>query len=279
MVYGAITVSADFNTPAQVGEGETVSIGPFTANDPSSLPVTFTASGLPSWLSFDAATASIVGTVPSGTSADGTYHVVVAGTDGIDRGSMEFDISVSGIKFVDLPPVRTNHVGDTVSIDVSATTSSGLPLTYSGQLPPGLTIDSNGILHGTLNLDISHSVDAYTFITATDGLTSRTINFDWNIFPAGVSDAFRFSSPGPQVNSVGDKVAVPIARAYSSVFAVTTLTVQGLPPGFTTTNSGTMITGTVTPDMVAPLALPGDADGERWLVLGLDDLRMDFRSR
>jgi hypothetical protein len=250
-VYGAITVSADalaFSSVVQVNDGESVSIGPFTAYDPSSLPVTFSATGLPSWLTFDPATASIVGTAPGGTSADGIYHVVVNGTDGIDRGSLAFDISVSSIRFGNLPPLRANHDGDTVSVDVSATTDSGLPLTYSGQLPSGLTIDSSGVIHGTLNLGISNAVDGYTIITATDGLTSRTVAFDWNILPTGVSDALRIASPGPQVNAVGDNVSLGV-RAYSSIFALSNLTVQGLPSGITLTNSGT-VNGTVTSDMV-----------------------------
>lgn len=252
-VYGAITVSSDalaLSSVVQVRDGESVSIGPFTAYDPSSLPVTFTATGLPSWLTFNPATASIVGTAPGGTSADGIYHVVVNGTDGIDRGSLTFDISVSSIKFVDLPPLRANHDGDTVSVDVSATTDSGLPLTYFGQLPAGLTIDSSGVIHGTLNLGISNSVDGYTIVTATDGLTSRTVAFDWNILPTGVSDALRIASPGPQLNAVGDNVSVGV-QAYSSIFALSNLTVQGLPPGLTTTGFGTLISGTVTADMVA----------------------------
>ena len=115
---------------------------------------------------------------------------------------------------------------DPVSLQVSCTDSAGEALIYSGTgLPPGLGISSGGLITGTLTTAGTYTVT----VTATDtsGQNGHT-TFAWTISGSSVT----CTSPGDQVNTVGDAVSLQITATDS---AGETLTYSGgtLPPGLT----------------------------------------------
>ena len=122
---------------------------------------------------------------------------------------LPFELDVSGIKFSSVQGLHFNQTGDSVDFGVPATTTTGLPLTYSASdLPSGVAIDPvTGEITGTLSgsqTQTSYGVNVY----ATDGLTTRSTYFIWNVLPAGVSDAINLISPGTQIDQVGEQAEV-----------------------------------------------------------------------
>ena len=80
------------------------------------------------------------------------------------------------------PPVidsmapRNNAIGDSVHENVSASDSDGDVLSFSAEsLPPGVTLDSQGHLHGELSRAGTYLVS----VTARDDLSQATATFEW----------------------------------------------------------------------------------------------------
>ena len=255
IVNGTISISPEFDLPADVDEGTNFELD-FFVNNSAPRPVTLSASGLPAWLSFgptsfDPNLYSIVGIPPVGSSANGPYHIIVRGDDGVSATDLPFDLNVSGIKFAPLQPIRLNQIGETVNFGVAATTTSGRALTYSsGTLPAGISIDLNtGQISGTVAANAAPNLSYVVTVTATDGLTSRYTFFTWNVLALGVANSVQFASPGPQLNRVGDGIALQTA-AQSSLFLHVQYSLAGLPDGFGITDTG-YIFGTFGADAVA----------------------------
>ena len=76
------------------------------------------------------------------------------------------------------PVSQTHTVGDTISLDLQAIDNEGDAIVFSAdQLPPGLTLDSNGTLSGVATSDGAFEVT----VTASDAQNSTSAVFDWVI--------------------------------------------------------------------------------------------------
>ncbi|MDZ4661273.1 MAG: fibronectin type III domain-containing protein [Pseudomonadota bacterium] len=166
-------------------EGNLVNLQ-MTAVDPEGKPVSFSASGLPPGLSINSS-GLISGTVAVGASAQGTYSAVVRASDGTQVGSTNFSWLISQ---ADMPPNVTNPGAQTSEIDavinlpIQASSPNGNSLGYTASnLPPGLSINSTGVISGTVASSASTLVPYSTTITVRDlaNNLSTTVNFNWTI--------------------------------------------------------------------------------------------------
>jgi hypothetical protein len=203
-------------------------------------PYVWNASGLPQGLSINTSTGEISGT----PQVSGTFNVVVTITDSNGLGSLA---RYSLVILAPNPPPQINTGGTLpvgfvgVSYNVSLTASGGNGTLAFGQvgglLPPGLVLDSTGILKG-----LPTTVGTYTFsVSVTDSLGfSGTGNFTLQIKPQPL--AIITSSPLPPV-TVGGSVNVKFT-AFGGVQPYT-FTGSGLPPGTSLATDGTL-SGTAT---------------------------------
>jgi hypothetical protein len=88
-----------------------------------------------------------------------------------------------------MPMNLSNQDGDTVNSQVMAWDSTGDPLSYQlANQPPGITINSSGVLVGTIAVNNSSTVTFNVTVTATDTGTgdSDTEPFTWTVAPSDV---------------------------------------------------------------------------------------------
>ena len=109
---------------------------------------------------------------------------------------------------------RTDPAGDVVSLSAHATDPAGDPLTYAATgLPPGLSIDSTGLISGTIATGAPAGSPYAASITVRDddgASVDATDTFSWTVTAAGGggggSIAFRSASTG--ANNVGTDVVI-----------------------------------------------------------------------
>lgn len=234
IVNGTIDLEAEFSSPVDADEGSRVNIDFYFSNSVDR-PVTLSLLGAPSWLTLDPINDEVYGTPPVGSAADAPYHGDIHATDGVSSSDLPFELDVSGIKFAPVQSLRFNQIGDSVDISVPATTTTARLLTYSASnLPPGLAIDpGTGEIKGTLSGSQSRAYGVS--VNATDGRTTRSTSFTWNVLAAGVSDAFRLISPGAQIDQANERALAYIGGESSQLLYVS-YSVQGLPADFSAGN-------------------------------------------
>ena len=136
------------------------------------------------------------------------------------------------------PGNQTGQVGTAVSLQISATDSSGKALTYSATgLPAGLSISSSGLISGTPSTAATSSVT----VTASSGTASGSASFSWTINPTS-TETVTVTSPGNQTGTVGTAVSLQI-HATDSAGKALTYSASGLPAGLSISSSG-LISGT-----------------------------------
>ena len=113
-------------------------------------PLTWTAAGLPSWLTFDAGTATLSGKAPDKT-GETSFTITVANSAGKD--SRKFSLKVkSTVAEVTAPTIKTATLPDgTVGAIYNATLDADgtSPITWTAAgLPDGLTLNTSGKLAG-----------------------------------------------------------------------------------------------------------------------------------
>lgn len=180
---------------AQAGKTLTPATLQVHATDSLGLPLTYTASGLPTGLSMNSS-----GLISGTPTAAGTYSVVLTVTDDNGgRGAAVFTWTVtagSGSNTITVtnPGSQTATAGSAIStLTIAATDSGGATLTYSATgLPAGLSISSaTGAITGTPTTAATYT----TVVTVTDPTTaSGTAAFNWTVNPS--------SGPPPPVDHV-----------------------------------------------------------------------------
>lgn len=102
---------------------------------------------------------------------------------------------------------RTDQPGDVIDLAASASDPDGDPVTFTATgLPPGIAIDTNGIISGTI--DTAADGDYQVTVTATDphGATGNT-TFTWTVEPAPApQQEFEFTG-APETFVVPDGVS------------------------------------------------------------------------
>lgn len=135
------------------------------------------------------------------------------------------------------PGNQSGAVGTPVSAQVTANDSAGEALTFTATgLPPSLVISAGGLISGTLTTAGTYPVTVVA--TDTCGHSGHT-TFTW------IGDAVTCTSPGDQVNNVGDAVSLQISATDAAGEALT-YTATGLPPGPAIDPASGLISGSAT---------------------------------
>jgi hypothetical protein len=172
-------------------EGDTVALSvPFSA---SAGPLFFSATGLPTGLSVSAAdglTALVTGTIAAGAAANGnTFTTAITASDvpngqpGTYQSTQTFSWTVAPRITVSPIDDQDNTEGDAASLQVTATSPDGAPLTYTADgLPDGLSIDpATGLISGYLSHQAAATGSYAVTVTATDGTYTGSQTFDWDV--------------------------------------------------------------------------------------------------
>jgi hypothetical protein len=245
-----------FNVPAIQNNfiGATVSV-PMQASAASGASLNYSAEGLPTGLSINPSSGLITGVV--GAAAARINYVTVTATHGVDVATVNFTwavlpAGVSNYVTVLNPGAQTSHEGEFLSFGLSGSSSLGLPLSFTVTgLPPGLTVGTGEgfYIGGQIAPGAGAASPYHVVITATDGVWSDEVAFDWFVSPSGTVD---FYYAGTNFSLVNESISFQM-YAVSSLNEPLTYSAAGLPSGLSIDPQTGLISG-----VVAPLAsLPG----------------------
>jgi hypothetical protein len=225
--------------------------------------LTYSASGLPDGLALNPATGLISGTVAPGAAADGPFTTTVAVTNGTVSASQQFTWTVNPVVTLTAPADQSNVEGNSVSLQLSATDTRGLSLTYTAAgLPAGLDLNaSTGLISGTVSAGASAGSPYAVTVTASDGTYSSSEAFNWVVTHADTT-ALTLSNPGTQVNVASDGIVLPLSGSDPDGIDTLTYSATGLPDGLSIDPSTGLVSGVVANDAVsaAPYAVTVTAD-------------------
>ncbi len=175
----------------------------------------FRADGLPSALSIDANTGTISGQISDTADTNNPYTVTVSATDGTNTDQQTFTWTVGPHVVLTNPGDQTNGAGESVSLPISAFDQDGDTVTFqAANLPKGLSIDSDGTIHGTIDAQADSNSPYTVTITATDSEGfSASQTFTWTVTHLSLEN------PGPQLGS--DNGPVSLALQFHDVDPVT----------------------------------------------------------
>ncbi len=224
-------------------EGDTVSL-PIAASDSSGGTLTYSATGLPAGLSIDVNSGLISGTVATGTAALGPYQTTVTVSDGPNTTNQPFTWNVSSPIAITPPGDQSNNEGDTVSLQISASDSSGGTLAYFAQgLPFGLSISpTTGLITGTIAAGAAAAGPYQPTLTVTDGTYTATQTLNWTVNVVG---PITLTNPGDQWSNEGVSVSLTLHATDTTTGATLAYAAAGLPTGLTIDTSTGDITGTI----------------------------------
>ena len=174
-VTNTIVVNPVNDAPTQVAdqgnvaitEGDAVSLN-FAGNfaDVDSDALTYSATGLPSWLTLNATTGALSGT--SGSADSGVYNITVSASDGSFSASDSFTLTVNN---ENIAPI----VSAPVTLDAIAEDSAAITITSAQLLANASDADGN-----TLSV---------TGLTASSGTLSNNGSGTWSFTPAANDDS------------------------------------------------------------------------------------------
>jgi hypothetical protein len=143
-------------------------------------PTGYIVTGLPPGLTINQSTGLISGTIdPRG---DGTYNVTVTPANNGGQGGVSFQWVVADT----MPPTLTNPgnqtsaAGQAINLTIQSVDADSGSFTATG-LPTGLSINSQGVITGTISASSTQGSYAVT-VQATDGsVTSAPLAFLWTV--------------------------------------------------------------------------------------------------
>jgi hypothetical protein len=231
-VLGDLTVTSPGDQKTLRGAAVSLDMAPRASGGvpfPGSPRYTFSASGLPSWLSMDRL-GVISGVAPS--SAEST-------TPGITATTAAFSWIVYSAPTVTAPADQASNVGATVNVPV-ASTCGNAPCTFSisGQ-PSGLGISNAGVINGTVTGTPQTYGNVRVVITDAAGASTRSTGFTWTI-----------SWPPPSITPVNQTTTIGSTNtnytpASTCANAPCTYTMTGAPLALSINATTGAITGTV----------------------------------
>ena len=172
----------------QSSEGATVSVQ-VEAAGAGTLALSYAAAGLPNGLSINPSSGLISGTIAAGAAnAVGLFSPLITVSDGPSSNSEGFNWTVTSAVSITGIGQQDNREGDTVSLQVSASTSnSGTTLTYGleGQ-PTGLSINSStGLISGTIAWGAANAGTSFTpTVLVNDGISNNSLGLNWTVSSA-----------------------------------------------------------------------------------------------
>ena len=231
---GALVVNnpgPQLNMVGDTGVGDSSAFPTITSHENGDATFTYLATGLSTGLSMTTG-----GVITGETTTAGSWTVVVTATDSLDNtATMTFAWTVAAPIALANPGGQSITEGQNIDLPLVGFSAEGETLTYSysGALPPGLTLDTTT----NVIMDSATSSGTYsTTITATDTSghsTSQT--FTWTV--AKVSPI----NPGDQTFTEGDDdVDLPLSYFADSTDTVT-FGETGLPTGLSINTSGVIL--------------------------------------
>jgi hypothetical protein len=159
-----------------------------TLNQLAGQAVTYSATGLPPGLTLNSSTGQITGTPATGDIGN-QYTVTVTPSAGAVPSSMSFTWDIHGALTVTNPGNRTTTAGTPVALRIGVSDQDGgshPPAISVSGLPPGLAMDSTGLITGWPTKPGSYTVH----VSASDNLyASGSTTFTWAI-PAAANSGF-----------------------------------------------------------------------------------------
>jgi hypothetical protein len=262
-IESLITINSPFAAQTQGYEGLGLD-GSITATSKLNGPISLSVTGLPAGLSFDPKSGTIIGTIEIGAAQNGPYQVDIHATNGQETADSVFELNVTGITYTG-STVEVADVGDSIDLQLSASTASGAPLTFAAQnLPDGLSIDpATGVISGTVSALAGETRYYYSTILLTDRNDVLGVSVQWTIVPTGVADYISIDNFGTKTNQDDDFVYID-QIAYSSVGLPLSYTITGLPPGLSLSDG--VVSGAIAPnaDTASPYHVHVIATDGRW---------------
>ncbi|WP_426270378.1 LysM peptidoglycan-binding domain-containing protein [Dyella kyungheensis] len=214
-------------------------------SDPLGMGLTYTATGLPSWLSINTTTGVISGTPPTPT-APASYTVTVTGMDVLGYSvSSSFTVTVPTVSpvFNSAPAAQTAQPAVAWSyVAPAATDANGYGVTYSASgMPPGISFNATThTFSGTPSTGGAYTV-TYTATPGTGSATTTTftitVPYATPVFSGGVSN--QTVQPGTSLNYQAP--AATDANGYGVTYSAT-----GMPPGISFNATTRTFSGSLT---------------------------------
>ena len=206
-----------------------------------SVPLTYSAVGLPAGLNISPQTGVISGIATPGADSAGPYTVTVAVQGGSYAGTQTFTWNVAAASLAAVSD-KTNVEVDTVSLQLVGQDATGA-LTYSADsLPAGLSVNAaTGLISGTVTAGDAASGPYSVTVTATDPTGNNAVSqtFNWTVNPV-----VTLSNPGGQSSATGDVISLSAAATDAHSLTLT-YSATGLPTGLSINSSTGAITGTI----------------------------------
>ncbi|MEZ4629609.1 MAG: putative Ig domain-containing protein [Deinococcales bacterium] len=233
-------LSTPANQSTRQGQSANLAI---TATDADGDSISYSATGLPTGLSINAASGLISGTV---TAVPGSYTVTVNASDSKSKVSANFTwtITANQAPTITKPADQSTVMGASASLAISASDADGDALSYSATgLPTGLSINaSTGLISGT----VSAAASSYPVsVSVTDPAnTSAQTSFIWTITQP-VNNPPLLSKPANQTSASGTSANLTLSASDPDGDALS-FSATGLPTGLTISATSGVISGTIT---------------------------------
>ncbi len=238
-VNPAPALSSPGNQKTLRGAAVGLSMAPFASGGFGTY--SYTASGLPGWLTINSSSGVISGTAP--TSADSvTSGIRISLTDGTGAiaTSPAFSWTVYAAPTVTSPGNQASSVGTVVGFALT-TTCPNSPCSYAfnNKVPSGLSISSSGAVTGTISAAVGSYPGVIVTVTDAGGAASVSASFTWTVNPAP-----KILNPGNQSVRRGAAVSLDMSAYASGGTGSYTYTAAGLPSWLAINSGSGKITGT-----------------------------------